>query len=498
MGNQIEAVTERKIGKPAIQISKKAFLTSLIITFLLMILSGILTYVIPSGLYDRAVQGSVTTIISDSFHYIQKVPFPVYRWFTAPVEVLFSSDGIVAIMLILFIISVGGGFEVLDKVGVFREIINSVIKRFLGRKNLLICAVAFVFMFFGAVLGMFEESVTMIPIAVALSYTLGWDALMGLGMSLLSICFGFTVAVANPYTVGLAQRLAGVPMFSGALFRVVLFIILYVILCVFLTRYARKIDKNPEKSLVYEEEKEIKARYGRDSGNSGDNPSDDFVMRETKFSKATRLFLSSIAVIMVVIVMASVMQGFSDYTMPIISLVYIIAGIGAGLVSGMKFKEVIKMFGKGVSGIAPGIVLLLMALSVTYIIKSGGIMDTVVYNASLIISQTNPIICGYLIYALVLLMEFFIGSASAKAFLLIPIIMPLADMVGLSRQTGIQAFCFGDGFSNIIYPTNPVLLISLGLTTVSYPKWIKWTIKLQLLVLVITCALLGVAVLIGY
>lgn len=497
MGNLNEAPEVVKTeDKSFIQISKKAFLTSVIITFSLMILSGILTYVIPSGLYERIADGGRTLIVPESFHYIQKVPFPVYRWFTAPVEVLFSSDGIVAIMLILFIISVGGGFEILDKVGAFKEIISRVIRKFAGKRNMLICAVAFVFMFFGAVLGMFEEVVTMVPIVVALSYSMGWDAFMGLGMSLLSICFGFTVAVSNPYTVGLAQRLAGVPMFSGALFRIGLFIILYVLLCVFLTRYARKIENNPEKSSVYEEEKSMKERYSinnnQETAKSAANKDD------VKVRRAARIFIISIIVIVLVIALASIFQDLSSLTMPLISIIYIIAGIWAGMAAGVKFKDTLKMFGKGVLGIAPGILLLLMALSVNFIIKNGGIMDTVVYNASLLIAGTNPIVCGYLIYAIVLTMEFFIGSASAKAFLLIPIIMPLADMVGLSRQTGIQAFCFGDGFSNIIYPTNPVLLISLGLTTVSYPKWIKWTIKLQLLVLLITCILLGVAVFIRY
>lgn len=482
----------------AIKIGKKAFLSSAIITFCLMIVSGILTQVIPSGIYERIVMDGQTLVKPDSFQYIQKIPFPIYRWFTAPFEVLFSSDGLIAIMLIFFIIAVGGSFEILDKVGVFKEIISKVVKKFAGKKNLLICAVSFVFMFFGSVLGMFEEIVTMVPIVVTLSYTLGWDSLMGLGMSLLSICFGFTVAISNPFTVGLAQRLAGVPMFSGALLRVALFLLLYSILCIFLIRYAKKIDKNPEKSLVYNEDRNIKSRYYVKDSQQGNMTHEAASEEKKNMKKASNLFLICIGAMSILIAVASIIPELSNYTLPVIALIYLVAGIGGGIAARLKLKEIFRTFIKGVSGILPGILLLLMALSVTYIIKSGGIMDTVVFNASALIQKTSPEACVFLLYGLVLLMEFFIGSASAKAFLLIPIIIPLADMIGLTRQTAIQAFCFGDGFSNIIYPTNAVLLISLGLTTVSYPKWIRWTIKLQLLVMLITCILLGIAVFIRY
>jgi Predicted membrane protein len=486
-----ELNTDNKNIQSAVKIGKKTFISSVLITFSLMIISGILTYVIPSGMYDRIMEDGRETIVANSFHYIAKAPLPVYRWFTAPIEVLFSSDGLTAIMLVLLIISIGGGFEVLDKVGVFKEIISKVIRKFNGKKYLLICAVTLVFMGFGAILGMFEEVVTMIPIAVALSYTLGWDALMGLGMSLLAICFGFTVAISNPYTIGLAQRLGSIPMFSGTPFRILLFLIVYAILCVFLTRYAKKIDANPKYSTVYEDDRDVKEKYSSSLNNIINST-------EVKFSKPTKVFLGCISVILAVILLAAFVPAISNYSMPIIALVYLISGIWAGYAAGSKTKEVFKMFGNGVSGIAPGIILLLLALSVSYIIKGGHIIDTIVYNASILISRTPPVICGYLIYALVLLIELFIGSASAKAFLLMPIIMPLSDIVGLTRQTAILAYCFGDGFSNIIYPTNPVLLISLGLTTVSYPKWFKWTIKLQLFVLALTCLFIAGAVAIGY
>ena len=228
-----------------LKIGKRAFITTAVITLSLMILSGVLTRIIPSGSYERYTLGGVTMISPDSFQFVEKAPLPVYRWFTAPVEVLFSENAPVIIVLIFLIVFIGGGYALLNRIGVFEEIITNIVRRYGARRYLLVCAVSLVFMFFGSFLGMFEEVVPLIPVVVILAYTMGWDALLGLGMSLLSICFGFAIAVSNPYSVGVAQRLAGLPVFSGLPFRMMVFVVLYALLCAFLVRYAKRLDKNP-------------------------------------------------------------------------------------------------------------------------------------------------------------------------------------------------------------------------------------------------------------
>ncbi|MEF9922843.1 MAG: hypothetical protein RR769_07975, partial [Anaerovoracaceae bacterium] len=149
-------------------------------------------------------------------------------------------------------------------------------------------------------------------------------------------------------------------------------------------------------------------------------------------------------------------------------------------------------------GIAPGAILILMAMSVKYIITMGGVMDTILYYASEQITGMGPYTAALLIFALVLALNFFVGSGSAKAFLVIPIIAPLTDLVDVTRQTAVQAFCFGDGFSNMIYPTNPLLMIALSVTVVSYPKWFKFTWKLQAFTLAVCGLILIGTVFIGY
>jgi uncharacterized ion transporter superfamily protein YfcC len=179
------------------------------------------------------------------------------------------------------------------------------------------------------------------------------------------------------------------------------------------------------------------------------------------------------------------------------ALFFLVGGLIAAKASrygGNIFKDFIK----GVGGIAPSALLILMAMSVKLIITNGGIMDTILYYASETVSQMGPYGAIIMIFLLVLTLNFFVGSGSAKAFLLIPIIAPMADLVGLTRQMAVQAFCFGDGFTNMLYPTNPLLMITLGVTVVSYPKWFKWSIGLQLLMLAVNIVLLIGTVMIGY
>ena len=205
-----------------------------------------------------------------------------------------------------------------------------------------------------------------------------------------------------------------------------------------------------------------------------------------------------IVLILLVLVAAPFIPGLSDYALPLVGTLFLVGGIGAGLLSGANSKDVFQALKEGITGIAPGIILILMAVSVKHIVVMGGVLDTILHSTSNAFSDAPPALAAIIIYTLALLIEFFIGSGSAKAFLMMPILLPLADLVGVTRQVTVTAYCFGDGFSNMIYPTNPVLLISLGLTVVSYPKWIRWTAGLWLRIILATFGFLILGVLIGY
>jgi len=465
--------------KAGAQISKKAFIQSFIILLLLMIVAGVLTRVLPAGLYERQTVDDRTLILPDSYQPIDRPDYPVWRWLTAPVEVLWGDDALIVITIIVFILLVSGAFAVLDKSGILRAALASIVRRFGKRKYLLLLVISFFFMALGAFLGLFEEIVPLVPLMIALSYSLGWDALVGLGMSILATNMGFSAAITNPFTIGVAQKLAGLPLFSGGLFRIPIFLVIYALLAWFLVSYARKIDRNPEASLVFKESQADRARYAAmDLG--------ALQVSGGRLGKAALVF-GAFVLLIVAVLLASPFVGFlSDYALPLVGILFFAGGLSAGVVSGAGGRTIGKALLEGISGIAPGIPLLLMAASIKHIVTSGQVMDTILHSAAGGLQAASPFTAVLIIYLLALMIEFFIGSAGAKAVLMMPILLPLADLVGVTRQLTVTAYCFGDGFSNLAYPTNPVLLITLGLASVSYAKWMRFTWKLWLLVLPVT------------
>jgi len=481
-------MTEHKSGA---QISIKAFIQAVAIIFVLMMVSGILTKVIPAGTYTRVQVDGRDVIDPASFQFVASPDYPVWRWLTAPFEVLATPDGLTKVVpIIAFILLVGTAFGVMDRSGILHAVIARIVKTFGGRKYLLLLVVTFVFMALGAFFGIFEEVIPLVPLVLGLAYYLGWDSLTGLGMSILATNVGFSTAVFNPFTIGIAHQLSGLPLYSGAGPRVILFIVVYAILALFITQYAKKIEKKPEASLVYEEDKAEKLKFG--SFNVDDTMSTDPKM------KNAAIFLGAFfALILLVLFAIPFVEVLRDIALPLTGLLFVIGGIGAGLISGAG-KSAWTAAWDGFLGIVPAIPLLMMAASVKHIITSGGILDTVLHWANNGLQGTSPFTATLLIYGLTLVLELFVTSGSAKAFLLIPILMPLADLVGVNRQIAVSAYTFGDGFSNMVYPTNAALLITLSLTVIPYPKWVRWVTKLWIMILPVTIIFLAIAVAMNY
>lgn len=477
--------------KASVRIPRKAFLQSLIILLAFMILAGILTRVLSAGQYTRVTVERREVVQPGSFQYLDRPVYPIWRWVTAPVEVLWGPESLTVITIILFILLVGGAFTVLERVGVLQAGLKSLVNTFGDRKYLLLLIVSLFFMILGAFFGILEEVVPLVPVTVALAVTLGWDPMVGLGMSILATNLGFSAAVTNPFTIGVAQELAGLPLFSGAWFRFPIFLVIYGVFALFLLRYAKQVERDPESSLVFRE---------RESG-PRDAPALDMDQGETGqkgIRRAVIWFAAFLFFIVLVLVGVPFLPILSDYALPLVGILFFVGGLGGGLLSDTENRKVFQALGEGVAGIAPGVLLILMAVSIKHIIVQGGIMDTILHAASRPFSQAGPFLSALLIYALALLIEFFVASGSAKAFLLMPLLLPLADLVGVTRQIAVTAYSFGDGFSNTIYPTNPILLIALGLAGVSYPKWLRWTLPLWAAVLSITVLFLGIAVAVGY
>ena len=397
----------RKEEKTALEAGVKSFITAIIVIFIMMIVTYALTCIIPGG------------------------GIPFWKWALSPILVLFSEDNSSMIAVIILLIVLGGLFNTLDKFGVLRFLLDKITDKFGKSRRILLAVIPLFFMVLGSAIGTFEECVPLVPIVVALAIRLGWDALTGLGMSILAAGCGFAAGVCNPFTVGVAQEIAGLRTFSGIWLRIVGFVLIYGLLMLFLWWHVKKIEK----------------------------PMDTVIAGgETKKEKASEIQRSV----------------------------------------GSKILKIVLTFKDGVISVLPGVLLIMMANSIRYTLMEGNILDAFLAGAIELVAGLPRWGVILFIYALVLVMNFFIPSGSAKAFLLMPLIVPTAEAFGISSQLCVLAFAFGDGFSNVFYPTNPVLLISLGLANISYGNWVKWSGKFQLANLILTSVILLFGLAVGY
>jgi uncharacterized ion transporter superfamily protein YfcC len=368
---------------------------------------------------------------STSRYHFTNGGIPFWKWLLSPILVLGAEGNGSLIAVIAFLLVIGGVFFALEGCGLIKYMLDRLTARFGAVRYRMMALLILFFMTLGAMIGSFEECVPLVPIVVALSVRLGWDVMTGIGMSLLAVGCGFAAGVCNPFTIGVAQELAGLPMFSGMWYRAIAFVIIYALLMIFLLIHVKKIEQPMSEEMISE----------ASAGNVKQ------IMHSSSGSRLWKL--------------------------------------------GITFKD-------GVVSVLPGVLLILMANSIRFTLMEGNILDTLLQAAVSLASGMPRWGVILFIYGLVLVMNFFIPSGSAKAFLLMPLIVPLAEAFGISAQLCVMAFAFGDGFSNVFYPTNPVLLISIGLANVSYGTWAKWSGKFQLLNLFVTCGLLLLGMMIGY
>jgi uncharacterized ion transporter superfamily protein YfcC len=472
-----------------------------------MIGSGILTVVLPAGRFDRVVEDGRTLVVNGSYREIPRPHYPVWRWFTSPLEVLAGPDNLTPIVLVVFIVAVGGSIAVLESAGVMEALVKLLVARFAGRRYLLIALIIFFFMTVSSFVGIYEGMVPMIIFIIPVAVSLGFDTMTGLGMSLLPLAFGFASAVTNPFSIAVAQRIADLPLFSGAWLRLIFFVVVYVLVTAFVIRHARRVAANPPLSPCFADDQALRRSLGVEAaadntagrGAPGGAPGSPAAnsAADKRVWKALIWFALCVAAAMILVISTARMPGLSNLAFPVMTVLFLTGGIGGGFFAGLG-RRTFAGFGRGALNILPGVVLVLMAYSVKQIITAGMIMDTILYLAAELIRRSPPMAAAFLIYAATLVMNFFIGSASAKAFLMMPLLTPLADLVGITRQTAVLAFDFGDGFSNMIFPTNALLLIALSFSSAGYTRWMAWTWKLQAVILVVTSAFLAFAVRIGF
>lgn len=459
-----------------LKIGVKSFITAIIVIFVLMVASYALTFLIPGGSYGRIEDANGNTIVdtAQGFTYVQG-GIPFWKWILSPILVLGSPGSGTVVAVIVFLLVIGGVFNSLNCCGLMKYMLDKTAHKFRSVRYQLMYVICGLFMAMGAMIGSFEECVPLVPIVVALSVNLGWDALTGIGMSLLAAGCGFASGVCNPFTVGVAQQLAGLPMFSGVWLRALSFVLIYLLLIFFLITHARRVERPVQITQASE------------------NFCNDAAM-----DRALTCFVTILGIGIATVLASGFITALQDYTMIIVAVMFLAAGISATLLSGMSAKELDRTAWEGVLNIFPAVLMILMASSIRYTLEQAHILDTILHAAVGIAQHLPNWSVILFIYLLVLVMNFFIPSGSAKAFMLIPLIVPMAQVFGISGQLCVVAFAFGDGFSNVFYPTNPALLISLGLAGVGYSDWFRWSWKFQAMNIVLTSLILLLGLCIGY
>ena len=468
----------KQLGKD-VKFGVKSFLSTCAILLAVMITVGILTFVIPAGAYGVGEDGK---ILPDSFAFLEEqTRLPVWRWFTAPVEALIIGEGnfnIIQIIAVLLVLA--GSFKVLDQSGGLYAIVQVIIQKFYHKRYRLIWVITALMMLLASCFGLQEELLILFPIFLSFSKAMGWSNKMAACLVLITTGVGFTTATFNPFTVGIASELAGVTVMDGLWYRTVIFCSLYVLTSLYLVFMAKQDEKQ----------------------NTPEPLQDEFIdlpEAERKiYGKKASMVFSLFAAVLLVIVLASAIPFLAQLGLGMVfmSLTFVVGAFIIGKISLGSLRSAGKSFLQGAKDLSPSIIIILLAFSVKYIAENGNILHTLFYYCHNYISQQSPYVAVVMLYVLILMFEFFIPGAAAKALLLIPM-LTLAPLPGISVNIIILAFLFGDGYTNVLYPTCATLVVGLGLAEVSYVDWLKKTGWFQAVLFLLSAGFLMLAVHIG-
>lgn len=422
----------------------------------IILVCSALTYVIPAGNYDMMTietdSGTREVVDPSTYHSTESSPVNVMGFLSSIPRGMNEAAGI-----IFFIFIVGGSFGVLQDTGAIEAGLGRLTRTFSGKETLLIPVIMLAFSCGGAIIGMAEETLPFIPIMVSLCIALGFDSMTGTAMVLMGAGAGFAGAFMNPFTIGVAQGIAELPLFSGLWYRVIVFFVMVSIAIIFVMRYASKIKKNPELSPMYEIDR--KREDNLDLSNLH-----EFGTREKVI---LLVFVASI----ILLIYGVVKYGWYFNQ---ISALFLGMAIVVGLIGNLGFNGFAESLGKGMAAVAAGALIVGFARGILVVLTDGNIIHTILYSSANLLSTLPSAVTAVGMYVFQCLLNFIIPSGSGQAAVSIPILAPLADMVGVTRQTAVLAFQLGDGISNIFTPTSGYFMAGLALAKIPWVKWAKW------------------------
>ena len=371
------------------------------------------------------------------------------------------------------------GIEVVQETGALHIGISKAISK-LGMKsgNFVLILIFGIFAALGGFLGFIEASIPFIPLAISIAIALGYDSILGVAVALLGAMIGFSSGPTNPLTVGIAQSLAGLPMFSGIGFRIVIFAISIGITLHHILSYGKKVKENPSKSLVSDID-------------TSDISFDAKSYEDQKFTLAHKLILITMVGAIGLFLYAAINWRwyFNE-----LSALFVLVAVVSGFLGKLGINKTAEVFVRGSSKIAGGALIIGVARGIQWILDSSNIIDTIINAVATPLSHLPSSVSAIAMLGVTSVVNFFIPSGSGKALVVMPIMLPMADIVGLSKQTVILAYQLGDGITNIIYPTVGAVLIALAFGKVPFDRWFRFTISLvaKLLVFSVVCLLIAV------
>ena len=504
-----------------------------VIVFGFIVAAAILTWVVPGGEFQRKTitvnEQEREVIVEGSFRFVENDP---QTW------QVFSSifDGFVdKADIIVFIIIIGGAFWIMNEskaidVGIqtfllqVRKMERWRFFRFLGVDNIVITLIMLVFSIFGATFGMSEETIAFTIIFIPLAISMGYDSIVGVSLCFVAAGLGFAGALLNPFTIGIAQGLSSLPLFSGIEYRFFCWIIINVVGIGWVLRYAAKLRKHPESSIVYEEDHYWRQREGVNIremkyhtpvsawityglltlvmilfsvldpritlhvGNG--NYTGFFLPVITAFfaligfislRKSIHFYILTLLLFTIIYLIVGVM-GYSWYVKEIATL-FLVLGLVSGIAMNSSANEIVKQFSAGMKDILTAAFVVGLAGGILVILEDGKVIDSLLYYMSKSMQEFGRVASVTVMYIIQTAINIVIPSGSAKAALTMPIMSQFSDLIGISRQATVMAFQFGDGFTNMITPTSAVLIGVLGIARIPYEKWVKWIVPFMVILI---------------
>lgn len=458
---------------------------TLVILFSMVVLAQILTYVIPAGSFDRVENAAGRLqVVPGSFHRTPETPALSPAAFLMAIPKGLSG----AHAIILFVFIIGGTFAVLRSTGAVDAGMGALLRRWGNRPFWLVAGGTTLFAVGSSTVGFGEEYYPFVPVLIGLTLALGYDRLTAIAMVMIGYGVGFGAATINPFTILIAQDIAGLQPASGLWFRLVLFVIFVPIGIHHVWSYAKKVRRDPGASLV--------ADVSVPDGLSIPSRENAEAMGDQALMTAKQKLILAVAgsaMVLLVFGMSKWHWGLDEMQGVFVALTLIIA-----VIARMNPDRVAVIFGVGAASLTSVALLIGVARSIQVVLDEGGVIDTMVYGISIPVEQLPGALSAVGMFFVQSLANFFIPSGSGQAFVTMPIMAPLADLVGVSRQVSVLAFQFGDGFSNILIPTQYVLIGILAMAGVPYDRWLRFILPFMVKIGIVGSIALVVAVLIGY